>query len=57
MTPELERLIEAAKARPPMSEAEYAEQRASFVRGQLAFGSDADEAAYRASLAAPAPRE
>ena len=34
---------------PPMTDAELAEQRASWVRGEMGMGSDADEAAYRAA--------
>lgn len=44
------RLIEAAKARKMTPEERDAQCR-SFVRGQLGFGSDADEAAYRDALA------
>lgn len=50
MSPKLERMIEDARKRPPMTDDEMREQQASFVRGQLAFGLDADEAAYRAAL-------
>lgn len=61
--PELARLLEQWKERwATMSEAEraamIAKQRESWVRGETALGSDADEAAYRASLKAedgPAP--
>ena len=34
---------------PPMTDAELADQRASWVRGEMGMGSDADEAAYRAA--------
>lgn len=40
----------AAKHR--MTEAEIAAQRDSFVRAEMGFGSDADEAAFRAALEA-----
>jgi hypothetical protein len=48
--PDLSRLIEAAKAHK-MTPEERDAQRRSFVRGQLGFGSDADEAACRDALA------
>jgi hypothetical protein len=47
----LETLIAEAKARPPMTEAEWAAQRASFARAEVGFGSDRDEAHYRRAVA------
>lgn len=47
----LSQLIEQAKARP-MTQAEMREQRRNYVRAEMGFGSDADEAAYAAALAA-----
>lgn len=46
----LDDLIAQARAMPPMTEAELKAQRDSFVRAEVGFGSDADEAAYRAAL-------
>jgi hypothetical protein len=46
----LEELIVEGKARGPMSEEEWAAQRASFVRGEISTGSDRDEAAYREAV-------
>jgi hypothetical protein len=43
-------LIEAARNRPPMTDAELEAQRRSWVRGEMGLGSDADEAAYREAL-------
>lgn len=56
----LDELISAAKAAdaamtPEQRDAMMRAQRASFVRGQLAFGSDADEAEYRRRLRAGEP--
>lgn len=52
--PELTRLIALSRAAveattPTEREAMYAAQRRSWVRGELAMGSDADEARYRAA--------
>lgn len=46
---ELDDLIARARALPPMTEAELRAQSDSFVRAEMAWGSDADEAAYRAA--------
>lgn len=55
--PELQRLIRESIARvnamtPEERMLMIAEQRKSFVRGQIGMGSDADEAAYAAALEA-----
>lgn len=55
-TPTLDELLELNRGHQ-MSEAELRAQRDSFVRAQMGFGSDADEAAYRAALDASDPRE
>ena len=52
---DLTQLIEEAKAKveamtPDERRAMYAAQRASWVRGEMAMGSDSDEAAYRSLL-------
>jgi hypothetical protein len=52
MDPELEALIEKARewyrnATPKQREAMMHGQRESWVRGEMAFGSDADEAEFR----------
>ena len=47
----LEALMAAQRAAKPMTDAEWAAQKASFVRGEVGMGSDRDEAAYRAALA------
>lgn len=46
---ELERLLESARNQQ-MSDAELEQQAQSWVRGEMAVGSDADEAAYREKL-------
>lgn len=48
MRPELAALIEKAQQHK-MTPAEYAAQRRSYVLGEMAIGSDADEAEYRAA--------
>lgn len=55
-TPTLEELLDLNRTHQ-MSEAELRVQRDSFVRAQMGFGSDADEAAYRTALDAGDPRE
>lgn len=45
----LDALLAAARARGPMTDAEIDAQRRSFILGEAAFGSDRDEAAYRAA--------
>ena len=55
-TPTLEELLDLNRTHQ-MSEEELRVQRDSFVRAQMGFGSDADEAAYRAALDAGDPRE
>lgn len=47
----LEKLIARARELPPMTEVELKAQRDSWVRGEIGFGSDADESAYREALA------
>ena len=42
---ELDDLLEKARYDPPMTKAERAEQMQSWMRGEMAIGSDADEAA------------
>lgn len=54
-TPTLDELLELNRGHQ-MSETELRAQRDSFVRAQMGFGSDADEAAYRAALAAGDPQ-
>lgn len=49
--PTLEALMAASKTREPMTDAELAAQKASFVRGEIGMGSDRDETAYRAAAA------
>lgn len=50
---QLKEAIEAFRALPPdVQERLLAEQRRSWVRGEVALGSDRDEAAYRKALAA-----
>jgi hypothetical protein len=44
---ELDDLLTRAGYSPPMTNAERAEQMQSWARGEMAIGSDADEAAYR----------
>lgn len=55
-TPTLEELLELNRSHQ-MTEEEVRVQRDSFVRAQIGFGSDADEAAYRAALDAGNARE
>lgn len=60
MDNELKELMAKVKARwaamtPAEQEAELAAQRASYVRAEMAFGSDADEAEYRRRLFAGDP--
>lgn len=43
----LNQLLEQARNAPPMTEAELAEQKLSFVRAEMGFGSDAKEAEIR----------
>ena len=50
--PTLDALLAEARARAPLTPAEIARQRASWVRGEMGMGDDADEAAYRAALVA-----
>lgn len=55
MDEELKQLLAKAKERwealtPAEQEAELRAQRDSWVRAEMAFGSDADEAAYRQEL-------
>ena len=47
----LARLLAKARARGPMGKAEREAQRRSYVRAEMGFGSDADEAAMRAAVA------
>jgi len=53
VNPELDALLEAARAAPPMTEAELRAQRDSWVRGEMAIGLDRQEAAFRATLKEP----
>ena len=43
----LDALLAKARAAPPMTEEEKRDQMRSWVRGEMAFGSDADERAWR----------
>lgn len=49
MDSELKKLLEEAVKRPATAE-ELRQQRRSYVASEMAWGSDADEAAYRAAL-------
>jgi len=43
----LDALLAKARAAPPMTEEEKRDQMRSWVRGEMVFGSDADERAWR----------
>ena len=43
----LDALLAKARDAPPMTQAEKRDQMRSWVRGEMAFGSDADERAWR----------
>ena len=43
----LDALLAKARAAPPMTEEEKRAQMQSWVRGEMGFGSDADERAWR----------
>ena len=43
----LDALLAMARAAPPMTEEEKRAQMQSWVRGEMGFGSDADERAWR----------
>lgn len=47
--PALSALLDRARATAPMTAEQLRAQRRSFVAGEAAFGSDADEAAYAAA--------